>query len=159
MPKKKIFITAAAVALVILILLALALQGQPKGFVLGLLFIIGFVGLFGGLILFINFLNERYLVRPRNPTHLCEHCYSLYQDPEEFVCQYCLGTFGLEKPLHPLDNFLQQHDSQDILARIEVLQTDLKKARGRNILFIEHDIKNLKRILRIEQVASKETGR
>lgn len=150
MIKRKTLILIGAAVLLVLVLLALVLRGRAQAVVFGLLFIVGFVGIFGGLILGLNALNERYFLRPRNPTHLCDHCHSLYQDPEEEICTYCLETFGLQKPLFPLPKFIQEHSRADLQARLKALEVEHGKARGRNILFIEHDMKSLKRILRIQ---------
>ena len=148
---KKILIIVGAVAVVVLVLLAVFAQGRVQGIALGLLFIVAFVGVFGGLILGINFIQDRYFVRPRNPTHVCPSCYQLEENPEEPVCMYCAETFGLQKTLEPLDEFLENHPPNDIRDRLKKLEIDLKTARGRNILFIEHDMKNLRRIGRIHE--------
>jgi hypothetical protein len=155
--KRNLIILIASVSLVVLILLAIFLQGRAKGIALGLLFIVGFVGVFGGVILGLNYLNERYFVRPRKPTHLCPRCYSLYRNPEEQNCPYCQETFGLQKTLTGLTQFIQEQSRTDLEKQLKTLETDLKTARGRNILYIEHDMKNLKRVMRIQEERKENT--
>jgi hypothetical protein len=148
--KRNLIIFIAAAGLVMLILLAVFLRGRAQGIALGLLFIVGFVGVFGGVILGLNYLNERYFVRPRNPTHLCPRCYSLYRNPEEPNCPYCQETFGLQKTLTNLTDFIQEQSPSDLEKQLKTLDTDLKTARGRHILYTEHDMKNLRRVIRIQ---------
>jgi hypothetical protein len=114
--------------LVILILLAVVLPGQAKAVVLGLLFICGFIALFGGLGLLANYLNEQVFPRPRNPTHLCHHCLSLYQNPEEQTCEYCLSEFGMTEPLYLLKDFLETNSADDLDQRLRDLEQKLKLA-------------------------------
>ncbi len=151
MTKRIRFTLAAVSAIIVLILLAVFLEGQARGIVLGLLFIAVFVGIFGGIPLLITYLGERFFTRPRNPTHLCLYCYSLYEDPSDEYCPYCESEFGLQKPVSPLDEFLNKNGQDAILRQIYELNAKLKQARGRNILYIEHDLKYLRRILKIKE--------
>ncbi len=151
MTKRIRFTLAAASIIVILILLAIFLEGQARGIVLGLLFIALFVAIFGGIPLLITYLGERFFTRPRNPTHLCLYCYSLYENPEEEFCPYCETEFGLQKPVSSLNAYLQANSQETILRQIYELNAKLKQARGRNILYIEHDLKYLRRILKLKE--------
>jgi hypothetical protein len=151
LPKRTRNILIAAVILLLLAVLLIVLPGKSKAFFLGLLFIAGFIALFGGLILFFSYLNEVVFPRPRNPTHVCHHCLALYQDPEEDVCAYCQEEFGLLNPLHSLSVFLADNTVDDLQARLDDLQEKMKTARGRNILYIEHDMKMGRRLLRMKQ--------
>ena len=137
--------------LLLLSFLGVVLPGKAKALFLGLLFIAGFIALFGAIILLMNYLNEEVFPRPRKPTHLCHHCLALYQDPEEENCVYCQGEFGFIHPLYPLSEFLEKNSQEDIQKCLDELQDKLKTARGRNILFIEHDMKMARRLLRLKQ--------
>ena len=136
--------------LVLVIMLAVLLPSKAKALLFGVLYIVVFIAVFAGLVLGINYLNVIVFPRPRNPTHLCHHCLSLYQDPEEAECEYCFSEFGEVNPVQLLGEFMEQNSEQDIQARLDELKDKHKTARGRNILYIEHDMKMANRLLRMK---------
>ena len=149
--KRKRNILITIVVLLLLVFLAVVLPGKAKALFFGLLIMVGFIALFGALTLLMNYLNEVVVPRPRKPTHLCHHCLALYQDPEEENCEFCQAEFGFIHPLYPLPEFLENNSQGDIQERLDELHEKRKTARGRNIIYIEHDMKMARRLLRMKQ--------
>ena len=147
-------LTYLVAGLLLIALLVLVLPGKAKAVVLGLVFILLFIGVFAGIILGLNYVNEVIYPRPRHPTHLCPQCLSLYQDPEDETCEYCVAEFGQTNLLVQINGYMASHSTGDLTARMGELKVKLQQSRGRNILYVEHEMKMLRRLLRMKETES-----